>query len=67
LKVDSKIPNGRKDASKNNPCALNHAKRAKVLEIFCRERDSGVRWYIPRKDENPKRFLPSGERKNELR
>jgi hypothetical protein len=57
------IPNGRRDASKNNPCASNRTKRVKVPENFHCERDSGFRWHIPQKDEEPKRFLPLDERK----
>jgi hypothetical protein len=66
-RVDPKIPKinpeWKEGASKNNLCASNRAKRAMVPENFCGERDSGFRWYIPQKDEDPKRFLPLDERK----
>jgi hypothetical protein len=66
-RVDPKVPKinpeWKERAPKNNPCALNCAKRAMVLENLCCERDSEFRWYVPQRGEDLKTFLPLDERK----
>jgi hypothetical protein len=39
-RVDSKISNRKQSTSKNNPCALDRAKRAKIPEKICRPRNN---------------------------
>jgi hypothetical protein len=47
---------------KDNLCVSNHAKRTVVPRNLRCEKENKLQWYIPRKDEDPKGFLPSDER-----